>query len=268
MLLKTSLGQKTIYPSIYNAGLLLALARAPNRIQLGIQGNLPFQGVDLWNAYEIAWLNLKGKPMVALGEFVFNCTSVCMLESKAFKLYLNSFNQTCFSSVEVVRNILQADLTRAAQGPVKVTLRAVEQAIAIKSLPGLCLDSLDIEVDEYMPNPKLLLTAAPTVHEKLCSHLLKSNCPVTGQPDWASVFIEYWGPQINHSGLLKYIISLRQHPGFHELCVERMFIDILRLCQPTQLTVYARYTRRGGLDINPFRSNFAVPPANLRNSRQ
>jgi len=252
------LGQKTTYASAYDAKLLYPISRSESRKVLGIGDVLPFYGYDVWTGYELSWLNLKGKPQVAVAEFLVPCHSPCIIESKSFKLYLNSLNQTRFSHVNEVRDVLVKDLSAAAGAPVEVRIDSLHTSNLLIDFThkAICVDDLDIDVDTYQPQAGLLSTdQTRQVSEILCSHLLKSNCPVTGQPDWASVIIEYTGAQIHHEGFLRYVISFREHQDFHEHCVERMFTDILRECAPDSLSVYARYTRRGGLDINPFRSS-------------
>ncbi|MBD3777512.1 MAG: NADPH-dependent 7-cyano-7-deazaguanine reductase QueF, partial [Thiotrichales bacterium] len=213
--------------------------------------------LDIWTAYEVSWLNAKGKPVAVIAEFAFPADSPNLIESKSFKLYLNSFNGTCFSSQQEVEDLWVKDLSAACGGEVQVDVRSLNgDEMLIGQLPGENLDDLDIEVDTYQVRPELLTVEAEVVEETLNSHLLKSNCLVTGQPDWGSIVIRYEGPQINHENLLKYLISFREHNEFHEQCVERVFTDIMRQCKPQKLTVYARYVRRGGLDINPYRSNF------------
>ena len=267
------LGKVTEYKSQYDPGLLCPFPRQVKRDIIGVTGTLPFQGYDIWNAYELSWLNAKGKPIVAMGEFHVPCQSPNLIESKSFKLYLNSFNQTRFDSADQVEERMLADLSAAAGAAVRVRLLESDQFAGeqIVPLPGECLDGLDIRVEEYALNPSVLEGAADAsqlVEECLHSHLLKSNCLVTSQPDWGSVLIRYRGGQIDREALLRYLISFREHNEFHEQCVERIFVDLLRYCQPQQLTVYARYTRRGGLDINPFRSNYERRIANLRLARQ
>ncbi|MDP3863185.1 MAG: NADPH-dependent 7-cyano-7-deazaguanine reductase QueF [Rhodoferax sp.] len=275
----SQLGQPTVYADQYDASLLFPIARAPQRAELGLGTRLPFLGADLWTAFELSWLNARGKPQVALAHITVPCESVNIIESKSFKLYLGSFNNTRFTDAADVLTRLRTDLTEAAwrgavvQSRVGVKLVAAElfDREPIEELDGLSLDRLDLDCDRYTPAPELLSSAtleAP-VSEVLTSNLLRSNCPVTGQPDWGSVQVSYFGPQIDQAGLLRYIISFRQHNGFHEDCVERMFMDILARCQPHKLAVYARYTRRGGLDINPFRTSYPQPPpATRRNARQ
>lgn len=268
------LGQQTEYISEYAPHLLFPIARAESRKQLGIETDLPFFGVDIWTGYELSWLDALGKPIVAVAEFSIPCASECIIESKSFKLYLNSFNQTRFSNMEEVRSTIVADLSRAAKAEVEVQLFPLRSAAAgylttIAQPAAVELDELDVAVDTYHPAPELLATGQEQVDELLVSHLLKTNCPVTGQPDWASVFIRYKGNKILHENILRYLISFREHQDFHEHCVERIFCDLLRVCKPEALAVYARYTRRGGLDINPFRSTDAqAKPERVRLVRQ
>lgn len=268
------LGKPSPYCSQYDPSLLFPIARQGKRDELGLHGTLPFFGVDIWNAYEVSWLNLRGKPEIAILTVTAPADSPNIVESKSFKLYLNSFNQTRLAGAEALLSLLRADLSAGFGAPVQITLTPPSEFASIKmaQMDGLLLDRLDIEVDSYQPNPALLKTdtEAAIVEETLVSHLLKSNCLVTGQPDWGSVQIHYVGAPIDQEGLLKYLIGLREHNEFHEQCVERIFIDILRHCKPSKLAVYARYTRRGGLDINPWRSNFSTgkPPSNLRHARQ
>ena len=254
------LGHQTQYVSHYDPGLLFPIRRAGSRAQLGIAEQLPFYGVDIWTGYELSWLNTRGKPQVAVAVFQIPCESPFIIESKSFKLYLNSFNQTRFENFAQVKACLEKDLSAAAGASVTVDVQSLRDSSLHIDLcsDAICLDELDIEVDSYHPNPDLLsVEDVGSVREMLSSHLLKSNCPVTGQPDWASVVIEYTGRKINQENLLRYIISFREHQDFHEHCVERIFMDVMEKCAPEFLSVYARYTRRGGLDINPFRSSHA-----------
>ncbi|MBB5019644.1 7-cyano-7-deazaguanine reductase [Chitinivorax tropicus] len=254
------LGKAVSYLSQYTPSLLHPILRVGKRAEIGIaEAALPFWGEDLWNAYELSWLNARGKPVVAIGTFRVPACSPCLIESKSLKLYLNSFNQTRFSSLDEVSNTITTDLSQAAGSPVKVQISPVNvlshRHFAVPN--GVLLDELDVEIDTYQPAPALLTTdsAQPPVSEWLYSHLLKSNCLVTGQPDWGMVSIRYTGQPIDRAGLLKYIISFRDHNEFHEQCVERIYMDIQQRCKPTKLEVWARYTRRGGLDINPYRSS-------------
>lgn len=268
------LGKSSAYVSTYEPSLLFPIARADKRAELGISGSPPFFGMDVWNAYEVSWLNLRGKPQVAIVTLQVPADSPNIVESKSLKLYLNSLNQSRIASPDALADLLRADLSAAVDAPVQVRLTGSENfgKLTMGELDGVLLDRLDIEVDAYHPDPALLTVnrdAAP-VEEKLVSHLLKSNCLVTNQPDWASVQIQYAGPEINQEGLLKYLIGFREHQEFHEQCVERIFMDVLRQCTPSKLMVLARYTRRGGIDINPWRSNFSLSkmPSNARNARQ
>ncbi len=266
-----TLGKSSDYISSYAPQLLQPVPRALNRDELGLTSQLPFAGEDLWNMYELSWLDSRGKPVVAVGETRVDAGSKNLIESKSFKLYLNSLNQTRFASFEQVEATLQQDLAHCAAGKVSVRLYTLDEADSqIYRLPGASIDDLEIDVDHYDFTPELLQAAASgeEVEETLHSHLLKSNCLVTHQPDWGSVVIHYRGKQINREALLRYLISFRQHNEFHEQCVERIFMDLTRFCQPTHLSVYARYTRRGGLDINPFRSNWESDCANIRLVRQ
>ncbi len=268
-----NLGQSTAYVSTYAPSLLQPVPRALNRDDLNLGDALPFRGEDIWTLYELSWLNGRGKPVVAIGEVRVPASSRNLIESKSFKLYLNSLNQTPFADLAAVRDTLVRDLSECAGGPVAVTLTPLSQAEhRIARLPGECIDDLDIGIDSYDFDPAWLEGCAasegPLVEETLHSHLLKSNCLVTSQPDWGSLVIHYRGRALDREKLLRYLISFRQHNEFHEQCVERIFVDLQRYGQPQQLTVYARYTRRGGLDINPFRSNWEAAPANLRLIRQ
>ena len=271
--LSLPLGEKTFYKTEYDPELLCPFPRQIKRDVIGVTETLPFNGYDIWNAFELSWLNLKGKPVIAMGEFHIPCESSNLIESKSFKLYLNSFNQTCFTDFEQVEELMIADLSKTAGGKVRVRLLDSDQFVTekLQSFPGQCIDGLDVAVKEYSLDPSLLensIDSQQQVKEELHSHLLKSNCLVTNQPDWGSVLIRYHGSKIDPEALLRYLISFRQHNEFHEQCVERIFVDLMRYCQPEKLTVYARYTRRGGLDINPFRSNFETHIANLRLARQ
>lgn len=272
-LAELTLGKPTAYCDHYDVTLLQAVPRSMNREPLGLYpDNLPFHGADIWTLYELSWLNSKGLPQVAVGEISLNAESVNLIESKSFKLYLNSFNQTAFTDWESVRTTLQQDLSACAQGEVSVTLYRLDEMThqPIANFSGEYLDEQDICIDSYEFNADYLQGAAGKncVTESLVSHLLKSNCLITHQPDWGSVQISYSGPQINREALLRYLISFRHHNEFHEQCVERIFNDIMRFCQPETLSVYARYTRRGGLDINPWRSNTDFVPLTGRLARQ
>ena len=270
------LGQATQYPDQYDPSLLFQIPRAQNRLKLGIKENqsLPFVGIDIWNAFELSWLNPKGKPQIALAEFQIPADSPYMIESKSFKLYLNSLNNTNFHDEHELRERLITDLSAAAGCKITARIQANEMVAkkGIQEMSGVLLDRLDIEIDPRIPADPSLLGVNEDfgpIEQCLVSHLLKSNCPVTGQPDWASVQIRYQGRPILEEGLLRYLIGFRQLGEFHEHCVETIFSDIKRECRPDKLAVYARYTRRGGLDINPFRTDYnAAWPDNTRHARQ
>lgn len=273
------LGKSSAYPDRYDPGLLFPIARAPQRAAIGVGAQPVFFGADLWTAYELSWLNARGKPQVAIAHVMVPCETTHIVESKSFKLYLNGFNGTRFADEREVQRRIADDLSAAlwqggpvrASAAVRLILPPDFDQEPIHEMDGLNLDRLDIECKHYQPAPELLTAAfdEQPVEETLTSHLLKSNCPVTGQPDWASVQIRYTGPQIDQAGLLAYIISFRDHNDFHEHCVERMFMDLWTRCKPARLSVYARYTRRGGLDINPWRTSHPGPmPRSVRTARQ
>ncbi len=275
----SQLGKSSAYIDRYSPDLLFPIARLPKRQEIGLGAQVPFLGADLWTAYELSWLNARGKPQVAIAHVTVPAESPNIIESKSFKLYLNSFNNSVFESVQQVQDRMRADLSEAAwrgsalTGSVGVKLVLPSQfgMEKIRELEGLSLDRLDVECTHYTPAPELLSadhTQALT-DEVLVSDLLKSNCLVTSQPDWGSVRIAYTGAPINQEGLLRYLVSFRNHNEFHEQCVERIFMDVWTRCKPAKLSVYARYTRRGGLDINPWRSSHPqMPPAHIRTARQ
>ena len=275
----SQLGKASTYVDQYTPSLLYPLPRATQRQTIGVGDKPVFVGADLWTAYELSWLNLRGKPQVAMARLVVPCESTHLVESKSLKLYLNSFNNTRFADAAAVRERLERDLSAsvwnggAVRASVGVVLVLPEQfdKEPIQELDGLSLDRLDIDCDRYQPAPDLLRCAdhENPVTETLTSNLLKSNCLVTGQPDWGSVRISYSGPQIEQGGLLQYLVSFRNHNEFHEHCVERIFMDLWTHCKPSRLSVYARYTRRGGVDINPWRSSHpGVLPPSVRTARQ
>lgn len=277
---QSQLGKTSAYADQYDPSLLFPLPRQPKRDEIGIQDKLPFFGADLWTAFELSWLNQRGKPQVALAHFTIPCETPNIIESKSFKLYLNSFNNTRFDSLEAVQERLREDINEALWrgAPARLSSASVRvmapehfETQRVQELEGLSLDRLDVECTDYSPRPDLLKADHdnPPVTETLVSHLLKSNCLVTGQPDWGSVQISYTGAAIAQEGLLRYIVSFRNHNEFHEQCVERIFMDIMRQCRPLKLSVYARYTRRGGLDINPLRTSAPMAiPQNVRTARQ
>ena len=277
---QSQLGKSSAYIDQYDASLLFPIPRATKRAEIGLADKAtPFFGADLWTAFELSWLNLRGKPQVALAHITVPCETPHIVESKSFKLYLNSFNNTRFADVAAVQARIRTDISEAAwrgsATPASVGVRILLPELfdrePVHELDGLSLDRLDMDFDTYTPDPTLLSATqdeAP-VSEVLTSNLLKSNCLVTGQPDWGSVQISYTGPQIDQAGLLKYLVSFRNHHEFHEQCVERIFMELWTRCQPIKLTVYARYTRRGGLDINPFRTSHpGTLPGNVRTARQ
>ncbi len=280
---QSQLGKASAYIDQYDAGLLFPIARSEKRSEIGITGTLAFMGADLWTAFELSWLNARGKPQIAIAQITVPCESPCIVESKSVKLYFNSFNNTRFAGsnhgADEVREAIALDIGAAAfgtpRGERRVGVRVISQEAfhdeKVQELDGVLLDRLDVECSHYTPAPQLLTAAfhEQPVSEILVSHLLKSNCLVTGQPDWGSVQIEYSGPQIDQSGLLQYIVSFRNHNEFHEQCVERIYTDVWQHCKPAKLAVYARYTRRGGVDINPFRTSYPQAlPLNIRSARQ
>ncbi|SDP85163.1 7-cyano-7-deazaguanine reductase [Rhodoferax sp. OV413] len=277
---QSQLGKSSAYIDQYDASLLFPIPRAVKRAEIGLADKAaPFFGADLWTAFELSWLNLRGKPQVALAHITVPCETPNIVESKSFKLYLNSFNNTRFADAAMVQARIRADISEAAwRGSdtpssvgVRILLPEMFDREPVHELDGLSLDRLDMDFDTYSPDPSLLSAAldeAP-VSEVLTSNLLKSNCLVTGQPDWGSVQISYSGPQIDQAGLLKYLVSFRNHNEFHEQCVERIFMELWTRCKPIKLSVYARYTRRGGLDINPYRTSHpGALPGNIRTARQ
>lgn len=270
LLSNAPLGHEVTYPDTYDSDLLFGLSRDPNRQTLVLPD--VWYGADIWNAYELSWLNSRGKPVAATGQFTFPHDSPRLIESKSLKLYLNSWNQERVPDIATLQKRIAADLSNVAGATVYVHISPLSQQTMVPCAPltGTSIDDLDIDIRQYQPDPDLLrcATTAETVSEVLTSDLLKSNCPITGQPDWGSVQIGYTGRAIDHESLLAYIVSLRQHTEFHEHCIEKMFCDIQRACAPEALSVYARYTRRGGLDINPWRSSHPITVSNIRTIRQ
>jgi 7-cyano-7-deazaguanine reductase len=265
----SQLGQSVQIDAQYNPDRLFPILRQEKRDEIGVPDPLPFFGFDLWHHYEVSWLNHKGKPVVAMAEICYDCHTPSIIESKSMKLYFNSFNNTSFPDVETLRATIEKDISSKVGGTVSVNitpLTTIQNTSYHAHFEGICLDELDIDCNEYMVNRSFLHTESDVVDEVLHSNLLKSNCLVTNQPDWGSVQIAYKGKKINHIGLLRYIVSFRNHNEFHEQCIERIFMDILRECQPEELTVYGRYTRRGGLDINPFRSTKKINQS-IKNNR-
>lgn len=267
------LGQVSTYPENYDPSLLFAVSRAPKRVEVGLHPEHPgFVGEDVWNAWEVSWLLPSGKPVVAIADIRVPALSPNIIESKSLKLYLNSWNQHVANEFAQVAQTMTHDLTQAAGAPVSVTLIPIQQAdqyFNIAPTQAICIDELEVSISQYQPQGNLLrLTGSKRVSQTLVSHLLKSNCPVTSQPDWGSLFVSYQGPEIDHEALLRYVISFRQHTDFHEQCVERAFADLQALGSFDELTVWARYVRRGGLDINPWRSTHLAQARNDRHVRQ
>ncbi|MGB5352594.1 MAG: NADPH-dependent 7-cyano-7-deazaguanine reductase QueF [Woeseia sp.] len=264
------LGRDTPYRDTYDPGLLFTVPRAEGRASLQLSEPLPFRGVDLWTAYELSWLDSSGRPVVAVMTASVPADSAKLIESKSLKLYLNSFAMTQYESANAVSKSLTDDLSSACGAPVavKVVTAAAASHDDIVQLPGRTIDRTDVRCDRYALDASLLKVDRKIVQETLHSHLLRSLCPVTGQPDTGSILIDYRGPRIERAALLRYLVSFRQHADFHELCVERIFCDLIAHCGCTELTVYARYNRRGGIDINPYRSNVRDKPQPMRLWRQ
>jgi 7-cyano-7-deazaguanine reductase len=269
------LGREVEYPQSPDARVLFPIARAQSRAELGLAHALPFAGTDLWNAYEFSWLDDRGKPRVAIMELRVPCDSPNLIESKSLKLYLNGYAQTRFDDPLSLRSAIARDLSAAAGANVEVALVDASEFASLKigELPGASLDYLELDIADYgPPRPEHLHVHAHArqTEEALTTQLFRSNCPVTSQPDWAALQIRYAGTPLDHAGLLRYLVSYRNHCGFHEACVERIFMDISARCAPRALSVYARFTRRGGLDINPWRATpgFGATPPNLRGARQ
>ncbi len=268
---QSELGKSSSYESHYNPELLFPLPRSTRRAELGIGQSLPFFGFDVWNHYEVSWLNSLGKPVVAIAEIIYPCDSPCIIESKSMKLYFNALNNTSFASDAAVEAIITADLQQRTQARfVQVTLHPLASFHAqplLAGLDGVTIDTLDIHCDTYHHNAEFLSTEPAIVSETLCSDLLKSNCLVTNQPDWCSIKITYHGQQINRAGLLRYLVSFRNDNEFHEQCIEKIFVNLIAHCQPERLTIVGRSTRRGGLDINSVRSTHSITPADVPNVR-
>ena len=265
------LGRATDYPDRYDARLLFPLVRATLREGLGIRGAPPFRGFDFWTAYEISWLDARGKPQLAIGELRVPADSPSLVESKSLKLYLGSYAQESMSGIDAVAKRIAADVTSACGAEVEVGLTPGSRfaRFAAADLPGESLDAAPVAIEAYEPDPGALAARGAKVEETLRSALFRSNCPVTGQPDYADIMLRYRGARIDRPGLLRYLVSYRKHAAFQETCVERIFVDVLECCKPQALSVYARFVRRGGIDINPFRSNFeSMPPQVLRTPRQ
>ncbi len=254
------LGKQVKYDMSYDKSLLFPIERMVGRTKILLNGLLPFKGYDLWNCYELSWLNLSGKPEVRILSFIVSADSQYLIESKSIKLYLNSFNNMKFTNDSAIHELIKKDLSNVSKSDVKLQIGKLDEynKTNMALFDGICLDNLDIEINDYQVNKSFLKLESVTnneVEEILYSNLFKSNCLVTNQPDWASIMIKYKGKKINHESLLKYLISYRNHSGFHEECVERIFVNLMEICSPKELSILAKYTRRGGVDINPFRTN-------------
>ncbi|MBS0193830.1 MAG: NADPH-dependent 7-cyano-7-deazaguanine reductase QueF [Proteobacteria bacterium] len=268
---QSPLGKTSVWPYRYDPSLLFPIARAGARAELGLRDDaLPFVGHDDWTAYELSWLDARGKPCVAMARLCVPASSTNLIESKSLKLYLNSLAQARMDADEAVRATITRDISTAAGADIVVDLLPITGALPVREPEGECIDAADIAIDDYGPPcPDHLHTHAQIVEETLVSHLFRSNCPVTGQPDWASVQIAYRGARIDRDGLLRYLVSFRSHAGFHEQCVERIFVDVMARCRPASLSVLARFSRRGGIDINPWRATPDMPmPPPMRCARQ
>jgi 7-cyano-7-deazaguanine reductase len=264
------LGRATDYPERYDASLLYPIARAVEREPLGVRTPLPFSGADLWTAYELSWLDQSRRPQIAIGRFRVPADSPSIVESKSLKLYLGSFAQESIGNAGEVGRRIADDLRRACGAPVDVELVPASRfaTLPVAELSGESVDALDVSIAAHAPDAAVLRADTVIAEESLRSALFRSRCPVTGQPDFGDVLIRYRGRRIDRASLLRYVVSFRTHAAFHESCVERIFLDINQRCAPERLTVYARFTRRGGIDINPFRSNFETAPSDVRTPRQ
>lgn len=269
MLHRSPLGKQIPQPTTYSPHLLYPMLRHFGRDGAGLDAALVSRGVDIWTAYEMSWLNERGVPQIGVLHIELPADSPCIIESKSFKLYLNALADTVFPSRAHVLHTLSQDISAAAEAPCDVRWICPEGPQSrLTAMTGINIDAEPIDCPSFVRDPELLCANGPVVTEHLYSDLLKSNCPVTAQPDWASLMVHYTGAQIDRARLLRYILSYRSHTGFHELCVEQIFSDILLRCAPSALSVFARYTRRGGLDINPFRTTFEKAPENIRTFRQ
>lgn len=259
------LGQKSPYPKAYDKSLLFPVQRSVQRQVMGFPDHIVLQGFDVWNAYELFWLNSNGKPVRCMATFIVPANSPCLAEAKSVKLYLNSLNHERFGDTQEVQKLIAKDLSEICQGPVQVMMASPDLAQVTESIKYKCLDDLDIAVTHYTPAPQLLRAKSSVITEqKLMTHLFKSHCLVTGQPDLGSIFIDYTGPQVDEEGMLSYLVSYRDHIGFSENCIEQIFVDITTRLQPQRLVVFGRFTRRGGIDINPYRASHEIAFDNMR----
>ena len=268
----TLLGKKTAYVFKYNPQILTPISRMLGRSNLSNANKFIAKGFDLWNCYEFSWLNDKNKPQARILEFYVKADSKNIVESKSMKLYLNSFSNTVFVDEHQVVKCLVRDLNTVTESLVVVKVKNLQEfhQQSLFCFQEICLDDLDVTITDFKVDKELLKKdiSQQTVKETLYTDLFKSNCLITKQPDWASVKIDYIGPKIDHQSLFKYLMSYRDQDGFHEHCVEHIFCDLYDLLRPEQLTVYARYTRRGGIDINPIRSTLDLNTTEINNFRQ
>ena len=265
------LGRESAYPQKYAPQVLCPIERALSRNPLRLGDPLPFSGTDIWNAWELTWLGQGDLPRVATAEIRVPVKSPNLVESKSLKLYLGSFAMSRFASAAEVEEVIARDLENCVGSPVVVQVLPVAETVARQParLAGACLDEIEVECSDWEINPDLLKSdPGKIVTEDVYTHLLRSLCPVTAQPDMGSLQISYTGPAIDHAALLRYVVSFREHNDFHEACIERMFVDLVERCGCEQLTVQARYLRRGGIDINPIRTNTGQTERNLRLWRQ
>ena len=265
------LGKSTDYVFDYAPELLFPIAREQGRAALPVDASL-MRGVDRWTAYELSWLNDQGIPQTAIAEFDFACQATHIVESKSFKLYLNSLNMTRFSSEDDLLKTLEVDLGRACGGALNIQLFHPDNYPVVTPSDYVCIDACidgsDRDVVIYEPQASLIESKPSKGQHRYVSHVFRSLCPVTGQPDWASIYITIEGCELSSQALLAYLVSFRQHQGFHEQCIEQIYADIYVACEPNALSVYGRFLRRGGLDINPYRSNRSEPVPNIRQARQ
>jgi len=254
------LGENSVYPNRYDASVLYPIPRWPARSLLDIDKKILMYGIDHWHAYELSWLEKDGRPRAAIAEFFFNSNSENIVESKSLKLYLNSLNSECYANPNEVAELVTRDLSAVSKSEVKVIIRDLdERPEYFEGRAGRSIDAAPLFEYPNAPDESILKCGNEEMNdEQLYSDLFRSNCPVTGQPDWASFEIRYTGSKIDESSLLAYLCSYRMHQGYHEECAERIYRDILQQCQPSELRIGMNYLRRGGLDINVYRSTVPV----------
>lgn len=258
------LGQVSAQPDRYDPSVLVPVPRSLARSAEGVDA-LSFTGHDVWNAWEISWLNPGGCPEMRIGQLVVPAQSPNLVESKSLKLYLNSFANERLSET-AVQSRIEADLSACIGVRVGWTLFSIhDPRYQTQSVSGICLDTIAIDLEIDRPDPAVLqVMDSPSNNTTLWTDLFRSNCPVTGQPDWATVVVQYSANvTVIPATVLAYLVSYRLHTGFHEACIERIFCDLRQLLNPDELIVWAGFLRRGGLDINPVRSlvttNFLPP---------